>query len=64
MNVLVNLHASHKLITQVFENLEGICYGTFLPKSMYFMSQKSEQLLHLAQGIASNMSDAQKTLEE
>jgi hypothetical protein len=31
MNMLVNLHASHKLITRVFENLKGASFGTFLP---------------------------------
>jgi len=39
MNTLVNLHASHKLITQVFENLKGASFGTFLPKSIYYMNQ-------------------------
>jgi hypothetical protein len=64
MNTLVNLHASHKLITQVFENLKGASFGTFLPKSIYYMNQKSEQILDLAQGISSDMSDAQKTLKK
>ncbi len=34
LNTLVNLHASHKLITRVFENLKGASFGTLLPKSI------------------------------
>ena len=64
LNTLVNLHASHKLITRVFENLKGASFGTFLPKSIYYMNRKSEELLDLAQGITSDMSDAQKTLKK
>jgi len=64
MNTLVNLHASHKLITRIFENLKGASFGTFLHKSIYYMNRKSEELLGLAQGITSDMSDAQKTLKK
>ena len=34
LNTLVNLHASHKLITRVFENLKGASFGALLPKSI------------------------------
>ncbi len=64
LNMPMNLHLSHKLITHVFENLKGRSFGTFLPKSMYYMNQKSEQLLHLAQYFSSDMSDAPKTLKK
>jgi len=64
LNTLVNLHANHKLITQVFENLKGASFGTLLPKSIYYMNKKSEELLDLAQDITSDMSDALKTLKK
>jgi hypothetical protein len=44
------------------QGLKGTEAGTYLPKRMYNMNQKTEQLQDLALGLIPGSSDAKKTI--
>ena len=49
LNTLYNLRASNSMISQIFQHLKGREFGTFIPKTIYNMNKKSQDMLDIAQ---------------
>ena len=60
----VNVSATGVQISQIMQSLKGPESGTYLPKSIYDMNQKTEQLQDLALGLIPGCSDALKTISK
>ena len=64
MNILYEHRVSNNAIGKIMQTIKGKSFGNFIPKSIYRMNQKTENMLNLAEGITADMSDAQKTLKK
>ena len=64
LETLYSLRASNHMISKIFEELKGKDFGTFIPKTIYNMNAKSQKMLDVANGITSDMSDAEKALKQ
>ena len=62
LSLLFSINATGVQISQIMQSLKGPEAGTYLPKRMYDMNQKTEQLQDLALGLIPGCSDAQKTI--
>jgi hypothetical protein len=60
----VNVNATGVQISQIMQSLKGPESGTYLPKRIYDMNQKTEQLQDLALGLIPGCSDAVKTISK
>jgi len=64
MNIMYEHRVSNNAIGKIMQTIKGKEFGNFIPKSIYRMNQKTENMLNLAEGITADMSDAQKTLKK
>jgi hypothetical protein len=62
--LLFSVNATGIQISQTMQSLKGPESGTYLPKRIYNMNQKTEQLQDLALGLISGCSDAVKTISK
>jgi hypothetical protein len=62
LSLLFSVEATPVQISQIMQCLKGTKLGTLLPKRVYHMNQKTEQLHDLALGLISGCSDAEKTI--
>jgi hypothetical protein len=62
LSLLFSVEATPVQISQIMQCLKGTESGTLLPKRVYDMNQKTEQLHDLALGLISGCSDAEKTI--
>ena len=62
LSLLFSMNATGVQISQIMQSLKGPEAGTYLPKRMYDMNQKTEQLQDLALGLIPGCSDAKKTI--
>ena len=62
ISLLVSVNATGVQMSQIMQSLKGPESGTYLPKRMYQMNQKTEQLQDLALGLIPGCSDAKKTV--
>jgi hypothetical protein len=62
ISLLVSVNATGLQMSQIMQSLKGPESGTYLPKRMYQMNQKTEQLKDLALGLIPGCSDAKKTI--
>ncbi len=58
LSLLISINATGGQIQQIMQTLNGPESGTYLPKRMYDMNQKTEQLQDLALGLIPGCSDA------
>jgi hypothetical protein len=62
LSLLFSVEATPLQISQNMQSLKGTVSGTLLPKRVYDMNQKTEQLHDLALGLFAGCSDAEKTI--
>ena len=62
LSLLVSVNATCVQISQIMQSLKGPESGTYLPKRIYDVNQKTEQLQNLALGLIPGCSDAVKTI--
>ncbi len=62
--LLFSVYATGNQISQIMQSLKGPESGTYLPKRVYNMNQKTEQLQDLALGLIPGCSDAVKTISK
>ena len=64
LSLLVIVNATGVHISQIMQSLKGPESGTYLPKRIYEMNQKTEQLHDMALGLIPGCSDAVKTISK
>ena len=64
LSLLFSVNATGIQISQIIQSLKGPESGTYLPKRIYNMNQKTEQLQDLALGLIPGCSDAVKTISK
>jgi len=64
LSLLFSVNATGVQISQIMQSLKGPESGTYLPKRIYDMNQKTEQLQDLALGLIPGCSDAVKTISK
>ena len=64
LSLLVSVNATGVQISQIMQSLKGPESGTYLPKRIYEVNQKTEQLQDLALGLIPGCSDAVKTISK
>ena len=62
LSLLFSVNATGVQISQIMQSLKGPEAGQYLPKRIYDMNQKTEQLQDLALGLLPGCSDAKKTI--
>ena len=62
LSLLFSINATGGQIQQIMQTLKGPESGSYLPKNIYNMNQKTEQLQDLALGLIPGCSDAIKTI--
>jgi hypothetical protein len=62
ISLLVSANVTRVQMSQIMQSLKGPESGTYLPKRMNQINQKTEQLQDLALGLISGCSDAKKTI--
>jgi hypothetical protein len=62
VSLLFSAQLSPLQMTQIMSQLKGFELGTILPKRVYDINQKTEELLDLALGLLPDCSDAVKTI--
>ena len=62
LSLLFSVNATGVQISQIMHSLKGPEAGTYLPKRIYDMNQKTEHLHDLALGLIPGCSDAKKTI--
>ncbi len=62
LSLLFGVEATPLQNSQIMQSLKGTESGTLLPKRVYDMNQKTEQLHDLALGLIDGCSDAEKTI--
>ena len=62
LSFLFSINATVGQIQQIMQTLKGPELGTYLPKRIYDMKQKTDQLQDLALGLILGWSDAIKTI--
>ena len=64
LSLLFSVNATGAQISQIMQCLKGLEAGTYLPKRIYDMNQKTEQLQDLALGLIPGCSDAVRTISK
>jgi len=64
LSLLFSVNVTGVQISQIMQSLKGPESGTYLPKRIYDMNQKTEQLQDLALGLIPGCSDAVKTISK
>ena len=64
LSLLVSVNATGVQISQIMQSLKGPESGTYLPKRIYEVNQKTEQLQDLALGLIPGCSDEVKTISK
>jgi hypothetical protein len=64
LSLLFSVNATGIQISQIMQSLKGPESGTYLPKRIYNMNQKMEQLQDLALGLIPGCLDAVKTISK
>jgi hypothetical protein len=62
--LLFGVNVTPTQISQIMEQLKGPDAGTFMPKCVYNMSKKTEELHDFAYGLLPDSNDAEKTLSK
>ena len=62
LTLLSDVNVTSLQIAQIMETLRGPQGGTFMPKRVYDMNQKTEELHDFATGLLPDSNDAQKTI--
>ncbi len=60
--LLFSVNKTTTQISQIMEQLEGPDAGRFMPKHVYDMNKKTEELHDFAYGLLSDSNDAKKTI--
>ena len=64
LSLLFSVNATGAQISQIMQCVKGPESGTYLPKRIYDMNQKTEQLQDLALGLIPGCSDAVRTISK
>jgi hypothetical protein len=64
LTLLFSVNVSPIQISQIMEQLKGPEAGTFMPKRVYDMNEKTEELHDFAYGLLPDSNDAEKTLSK
>jgi len=64
LTLLFSVNVSPSQISQIMEQLKGPEAGTFMPKRVYDMNKKTEELHDFAYGLLPDSNDAEKTLSK
>ena len=64
LTLLFSVNVSPSQISQIMEQLKGPEAGTFMPKRVYDMNKKTEELHAFAYGLLPDSNDAEKTLSK
>ncbi len=64
LSLFFSVNATGIQISQIMQSLKGPESGIYLPKKIYNMNQKTEQLQDLALGLIPGCSDAVKTISK
>jgi hypothetical protein len=64
LTLLFSVNVSPSQISQIMEQLKGPEAGTFMPKRVYDMNKKIEELHDFAYGLLPDSNDAEKTLSK
>jgi hypothetical protein len=62
--LLFSVHVTPTQISQIMEQLKGPEAGTFVPKRVYDMNKKTEELHDFPYGLLPDSNDAEKTLSK
>jgi hypothetical protein len=62
--LLFSVNVTSTQISQIMEQLKGPDAGTFMPKGVYDMNEKTEELRDFAYGLLPDSNDAEKTLSK
>jgi hypothetical protein len=62
LTLLSDVNVTPTQISQIMETLRGPQGGTFMPKPVYDMNQKTKELHDFATGLLQDSNDAQKTI--
>jgi hypothetical protein len=63
VNVLYDANAPLSTISKIMSTLCGDDKGTFLPKTIFNITEKSKSLLNMANGILQSMTEAEKVIQ-
>jgi hypothetical protein len=64
LTLLFSVNVSPSQISQIMEQLKGPEARTFMPKHVYAMNKKTEELHDFAYGLLPDSNDAEKTLSK
>jgi hypothetical protein len=64
LTLLFSVNVTPTQISQIMEQLKGPESGTFMPKRVYNMNKKTEELHDFAYGLLPDSNDAEKTLSK
>jgi hypothetical protein len=64
LTLLFSVNVSPSQISQIMEHLKGPEARTFMPKCVYDMNKKTEELHDFAYGLLPDSNDAEKTLSK
>jgi hypothetical protein len=64
LTLLFSVNVAPTQISQIMEQLKGPEAGTFMPKHVYNMNEKTEELHNFAYGLLPDSNDAKKTLSK
>ncbi len=64
LTLLFSVNVTPNQIFQIMEQLKGPEAGTFIPKRVYDMNKKTEELHDFAYGLLPDSNDAEKTLSK
>jgi hypothetical protein len=64
LTLLFSVNVSPIQISQIMEQLKGPEAGTFMPKCVYDMNKKTEELHDFAYGLLLDSNDVEKTLSK
>jgi hypothetical protein len=62
VNRLYDHRVGPSIIASIIEEKHGTENGTFLPKTIFNINEKSQNLIHNAQGIKASWTDAEKLI--
>jgi hypothetical protein len=64
LTLLFSVYVTPTQISQIMEQLKGPESGTFMPKCVYNMNKKTEELHDFAYGLLPDSNDVEKTLSK
>jgi hypothetical protein len=62
VNRLYDHSIAPSTIASIIEENHGSDFGTFLPKTIFNINEKCQNLVHIAQGIKASWTDAEKII--